>query len=429
MESPLAALRLTRARNRLNFRLLFANPFKRTRDDPFKCNRGPAANKRRNAVSYVDTQADAADVGGTRQRWSSEDSDTTAIPSKQEQQAEAAQEKRALELLTSRLPPAISTLDFDCLSMADQDLRARVTDMFAALNLFQIFHIEKEIFSAFLLELSSRYILQDKFHTFKHAVDVCQFCFVILTRYKAKLLLRDIDVLILLISCLAHDIGHPGVSNAFLIMTQDPLALRYNDKSVLENHHAFEALQMLKDSWFNVLKHLDPDQMREARTGIISTILATDLAKQKGILRKVSSRLVAGPWSRDSNEDRLLLMRLIIKASDVSNATRPWEISKMWSDLIVTEFLDQRAKEIALGICSSVPIGERSDQCRMASGFCDFVVRPIFECLCGILPGCKESLDSMEHNYILWGVDEPFSPASPVSPAARGFSRSWSLQE
>ena len=41
----------------------------------------------------------------------------------------------------------------------------------------------------------------------------------------------------LLIAALAHDVAHPGVNNPFLVDTGHELALRYNDKSPLENMH------------------------------------------------------------------------------------------------------------------------------------------------------------------------------------------------
>ena len=34
-----------------------------------------------------------------------------------------------------------------------------------------------------------------------------------------------------------HDHEHPGFNNAYLIETRDEIANRYNDVSVLENHH------------------------------------------------------------------------------------------------------------------------------------------------------------------------------------------------
>ena len=45
-----------------------------------------------------------------------------------------------------------------------------------------------------------------------------------------------------------HDIEHGGYNNAFLISTNDRLSLRYNDHSVLENHHASVAWGIISDS-------------------------------------------------------------------------------------------------------------------------------------------------------------------------------------
>ena len=49
-----------------------------------------------------------------------------------------------------------------------------------------------------------------------------------------------------MIASVAHDIGHPGVNNTFLINSNDELAIRYNDISVLENHHASSLFKILE---------------------------------------------------------------------------------------------------------------------------------------------------------------------------------------
>lgn len=41
-----------------------------------------------------------------------------------------------------------------------------------------------------------------------------------------------------LIAAAAHDIDHPGKSSAFLANSDNPLAILYNDITVLESHHA-----------------------------------------------------------------------------------------------------------------------------------------------------------------------------------------------
>jgi len=42
-----------------------------------------------------------------------------------------------------------------------------------------------------------------------------------------------------------HDFEHPGVNNIFLTKLQDTIAIRYNDTSVLENHHVAASFELM----------------------------------------------------------------------------------------------------------------------------------------------------------------------------------------
>lgn len=57
-----------------------------------------------------------------------------------------------------------------------------------------------------------------------------------------------LTVLGILIGALCHDIDHPGVTNAFLIASDNDLALLYNDMSVLEHHHAATTFTVRTDT-------------------------------------------------------------------------------------------------------------------------------------------------------------------------------------
>jgi hypothetical protein len=49
--------------------------------------------------------------------------------------------------------------------------------------------------------------------------------------------LEKIHMASFLLAAMVHDLGHPGMNNAFLINSSDKIAVRYNDNSILENYH------------------------------------------------------------------------------------------------------------------------------------------------------------------------------------------------
>jgi cGMP-inhibited 3',5'-cyclic phosphodiesterase A len=53
------------------------------------------------------------------------------------------------------------------------------------------------------------------------------------------------EYLAILTAAGVHDFEHPGVNNVFLQKMQDPIAIRYNDLSVLENHHIAAAFELM----------------------------------------------------------------------------------------------------------------------------------------------------------------------------------------
>lgn len=96
--------------------------------------------------------------------------------------------------------------------------------------------------------------------------------------------LGDLEVFILLVSCICHDLDHPGYSNIYQINARTELALRYNDISPLENHHCSIAFRLLEHPNCNIFQHFDKEAFKEIREGIIRCILATDMARHNDIL-------------------------------------------------------------------------------------------------------------------------------------------------
>jgi hypothetical protein len=98
-------------------------------------------------------------------------------------------------------------------------------------------------------------------------------------------------VLSVLLAALCHDLEHPGTTNAFQVNTGSALALRYNDASVLENHHAATGFALLERA--ALLRGLSAAEYRACRKAMLAAILATDMSAHKELLARVSSRVDA----------------------------------------------------------------------------------------------------------------------------------------
>lgn len=178
------------------------------------------------------------------------------------------------------------------------------------------------------------------YHNWRHACDVLQatFCFLLSigavppfpigkSRPDTPLsplgsLIDPFHALVLLISAIGHDVGHPGVNNLFLVTVKAPLAQLYNDKSVLESFHCAAYSQILRRYWSSVFTDNNMRRM------MIKTILATDMGlhtdfmmQMEGLQKRCpqsSTQLEA--WSDKEKEDtRELLMCLLIKCADICN--------------------------------------------------------------------------------------------------------------
>jgi 3',5'-cyclic-nucleotide phosphodiesterase len=135
-------------------------------------------------------------------------------------------------------------------------------------------------------------------------------------------LLGPFDALTLLVSAIGHDVGHPGVNNAFLVALNAPLAQLYNDRSVLESFHCAAYSQILRRYW---PKAFSDSTMRKL---MINSILATDMGlhfKYMTDLGQLQEKLAHDNGLIDSwnvkvrEEHKDLACGLLIKCADISN--------------------------------------------------------------------------------------------------------------
>jgi hypothetical protein len=160
-------------------------------------------------------------------------------------------------------------------------------ELFVRFKLFELLHVQEHVFTAFINRLEHLYCFDptqpNRYHTSLHAADVVQAVGHFLTVPRLSNILDGLDAYSVLVSAIIHDFRHPGVSNNFLVKTSHPIALRYNDESVLENFHAAEAFAVMANERHNISASLTPQQRSTSRFTIIKTVLATDLAQVRGV--------------------------------------------------------------------------------------------------------------------------------------------------
>jgi hypothetical protein len=97
----------------------------------------------------------------------------------------------------------------------------------------------------FIQEVESNY-LPLPYHTATHAADVLHASHHLVAHTPMlRSGLSPLHVFVLYLSAAVHDVQHPGLNNAFLVNARTPLAMRYNDRSVLESFHNSSAFRLM----------------------------------------------------------------------------------------------------------------------------------------------------------------------------------------
>ena len=135
-----------------------------------------------------------------------------------------------------------------------------------------------------------------------------------------SMLLRPFEAMTLVISCIGHDVGHPGVNNLFLVTLNAPLAQLYNDRSVLESFHCAAFSQILRRYWPSVFAD------SALRKLMINSILATDMTHHSTYVenfekmrKDIDNSDIASLEDRKVDVYRELLCCMIIKCADICN--------------------------------------------------------------------------------------------------------------
>lgn len=269
---------------------------------------------------------------------------------------------------------------FNCTDWEDEEILLLLQFMFLDFDLPNKFNIDLNILRNFLFHVYKNYN-EVPFHNFRHCFCVAQMMYAMAWRVDLPSKIGDLEILILITSCICHDLDHPGYNNIYQINARTELALRYNDISPLENHHCSMAFRILDLPECNIFHSMSTETFRVVREGIIRCILATDMARHNEILAQFREATEEGFDFSNKSHVNLLTM-VLIKVADISNEARPMEVAEPWLDRLLQEFFTQSDAEKQEGLpvtpfMDREKITKPSSQC----SFIGFVLLPLFEAL------------------------------------------------
>jgi hypothetical protein len=253
--------------------------------------------------------------------------------------------------------------------------------------------IDENTFVQFLTVIEKTYLRENPYHNNTHGADVMQSTHHFLCHTTLGSLLSWLEITAVLLAAAVHDVGHPGVSNAFQINSRSKQAIRYNDISVLENFHAATAFKVMQQERCEILAAFSREEHAAVRRIMIHTVLATDLAKHREYMDQCKSLFTGASPERSpgafpgklqqlleaDSSNKMLVLAMTLKCSDIGHPARPREYHLKWSEYCFQEFANQFVQEKH----RELPISMRVDESELGRaqsqvGFIKYLVQPMY---------------------------------------------------
>eukprot|EP01105_Mastigella_eilhardi_P008713 TRINITY_DN20_c0_g2_i1.p1 TRINITY_DN20_c0_g2~~TRINITY_DN20_c0_g2_i1.p1 ORF type:complete len:504 (-),score=122.40 TRINITY_DN20_c0_g2_i1:955-2466(-) len=328
-----------------------------------------------------------------------------------------------LEHLYSGTPQVdVDTWDFDVFQVVELPERGVISGVVWAVlqdaQLFRAFSLHEPKLHHFLSLLDASYCgvndedkddsaHENPYHNRKHAADVIQAMHFLLSEVLAssphmRAAVTPLDRLACVLACAMHDYKHPGRNNVFLRNSLHRTHVEFFE-SALERFHAARGCSLLLlDPECQALANLTRAEQVELHATVCKLVLATDMAKhveyldafkawaavqQRASAAGVAVDIVPGdPVTEVDDNSKLLVLQVLIKAADLSNAFRGWRVCHEWTMRVADEFRQQGAQELELGLSVSKFMDGRVSPQEMQNTFVPLIVVPLLRALDSLFP-------------------------------------------
>eukprot|EP01083_Nonionella_stella_P187184 687172_1 len=265
---------------------------------------------------------------------------------------------------------------------------------------------------AHFLDLCEKLYQTNPYHNHIHATDVMQFNMSLLASSFIHSHFEDYECLAAFMSAVAHDIGHIGKNNDFLVKSKHDLAIKFKNISCLENYHIEQFHQTITaNSKGNFIKHFDTKTQHLMIDIVEYAILGTDMGVYHNEIKKTLRDHYTKEFVAKSSDQTLtfeqkkFLIRSMLHLSDISNPMRPFDTAKEWAHRVNEEFFKQgdAMKEMGLEISMGCD-RSKTDVAKNQNGFVNFCVKPLTLSLSLMIAELKECVENMDANAVKWAA-------------------------
>uniref|UniRef100_A0A7M4F577 Phosphodiesterase n=1 Tax=Crocodylus porosus TaxID=8502 RepID=A0A7M4F577_CROPO len=298
----------------------------------------------------------------------------------------------------------IDDIHFDDFSLDVDAMITAALRMFMELGMVQKFKIDYETLCRWLLTVRKNYRMV-LYHNWRHAFNVCQLMFAMLTTAGFQEILTEIEILALIVGCLCHDLDHRGTNNAFQAKSGSALAQLYGTSATLEHHHFNHAVMILQSEGHNIFANLSSKDYSDLMQLLKQSILATDLTlyfeRRTAFFELVSK----GDYDWNVKSHREIFQSMLMTACDLGAVTKPWEISRQAAELVTSEFFEQgdrERSELKLTPSAIFDRNRKDELPRLQLEWIDSICMPLYESLVKLNMKLKPMLDLVATNRSKW---------------------------
>jgi len=274
---------------------------------------------------------------------------------------------------------------------------------FEDLKLIERFNINHKTLCRWLLSVQKNY-RNVCYHNWRHAFDVAEMMFTILSSTPLIDLLDEYEVLSLLIACFCHDLDHRGTNNMFEVKSSSPLHHLYST-STMEHHHFNICIMILNSPGNQILSNLNTQEYENVVRLIEHAILATDLA----FFFKNKHRFIDNISNLNdvfkSSDNKFMFTAMLMTLCDLNAISKPWPLQRKIAEKVTQEFFTQGDIEKHIFNVKPMDMFNRekiNELPRMQIDFINGICQPIFVHFYKIFNGEFAYRDYLLINKLNW---------------------------